>query len=92
MQNKPFRKKIVPQLSFTIDGVILMNNSVSVQSEKNIFKSILISAIHSKTRFSQNKQTNKQTNKKQLLDAILNLYGGGGRNRRSTLSVKQVSV
>lgn len=65
-----------------------MNNSVSVQSEKNIFKSILISAIHSKTRFSQNKQTNK----KQLLDAILNLYGGGGRNRRSTLSVKQVSV
>lgn len=88
MQNKPFRKKIVPQLSFTIDGVILMNNSVSVQSEKNIFKSILISAIHSKTRFSQNKQTNK----KQLLDAILNLYGGGGRNRRSTLSVKQVSV
>ena len=88
MQNKPFRKKIVPQLSFTIDGVILMNNSVSVQSEKNIFKSILISAIHSKTRFSQNKQTNK----KQLLYAILNLYGGGGRNRRSTLSVKQVSV
>ena len=88
MQNKPFRKKIVPQLSFTTDGVILMNNSVSVQSEKNIFKSILISAIHSKTRFSQNKQTNK----KQLLDAILNLYGGGGRNRRSTLSVKQVSV
>lgn len=88
MQNKPFRKKIVPQLSFTIDGVILMNNSVSVQSEKNISKSILISAIHSKTRFSQNKQTNK----KQLLDAILNLYGGGGRNRRSTLSVKQVSV
>ena len=88
MQNKPFRKKIVPQLSFTIDGVILMNNSVSVQSEKNIFKSILISAIYSKTRFSQNKQTNK----KQLLDAILNLYGGGGRNRRSTLSVKQVSV
>ena len=88
MQNKPFRKEIVPQLSFTIDGVILMNNSVSVQSEKNIFKSILISAIHSKTRFSQNKQTNK----KQLLDAILNLYGGGGRNRRSTLSVKQVSV
>lgn len=65
-----------------------MNNSVSVQSEKNIFKSILISAIYSKTRFSQNKQTNK----KQLLDAILNLYGGGGRNRRSTLSVKQVSV
>ena len=88
MQNKPFRKEIVPQLSFTIDGVILMNNSVSVQSEKNIFKSILISAIYSKTRFSQNKQTNK----KQLLDAILNLYGGGGRNRRSTLSVKQVSV
>ena len=88
MQNKPFRKKIVPQLSFTIDGVILMNNSVSVQSEKNIFKSILISAIYSETRFSQNKQTNK----KQLLDAILNLYGGGGRNRRSTLSVKQVSV
>ena len=88
MQNKPFRKEIVPQLSFTIDGVILMNNSVSVQSEKNIFKSILISAIHSKTRFSQNKQTNK----KQLLDAILNLYEGGGRNRRSTLSVNQVSV
>ena len=88
MQNKPFRKKIVPQLSFAIDGVILINNSVSVQSEKNIFKSILISAIYSKTRFSQNKQTNK----KQLLDEILNLYGGGGRNTRSTLSVKQVSV